>query len=227
VGDTMNQEKITKFITELRKEKNLTQQEFADILGVTNSAVSKWESGKCLPDSTLYEPIAKTFNVSIRELLAGKRKNKNKYSKILIVIIILLFIINATTIVKYYQITISKTTINKLRVSNDNMKLTGILLHSKNKSYILISNIYLPLLSSEPNNKTINNLQIFLKSNNNTIMKVEKDSNEDNNTFSFNDNFFEVEHLNPDSLIIEYSYFDGLKEVRNQSKIHVTTLYNN
>ena len=49
----MNQIKIGKFIAKCRKEKELTQQELADKLGVTDKAISKWENGRCLMDISL------------------------------------------------------------------------------------------------------------------------------------------------------------------------------
>ena len=61
----MNQEKIGKFIAELRKEKKLTQQDLADKLGVTDRAVSHWENGRRLPDYSLLKDISKELNISI------------------------------------------------------------------------------------------------------------------------------------------------------------------
>ena len=49
----MNQEKIGKFILDLRKEKNMTQNELADKLGITDRAISKWENGRGMPDLSL------------------------------------------------------------------------------------------------------------------------------------------------------------------------------
>ena len=49
----MNQEKIGKFILELRREKNMTQQELADKIGVTDRAISKWENGRGMLDDTI------------------------------------------------------------------------------------------------------------------------------------------------------------------------------
>lgn len=69
----MNQEKIGKFIAELRKENNMTQIELANKLGVTNRAVSKWENGRGLPDVSLFEPLCKEFNISVNELLKGEK----------------------------------------------------------------------------------------------------------------------------------------------------------
>ena len=55
----MDNKKIGNFIYELRKEKNMTQQDLADLLGVTNKAVSKWERGEGYPEITLVPEIAK------------------------------------------------------------------------------------------------------------------------------------------------------------------------
>ena len=65
----MDQEKIGKFIAKCRKEKNITQQELAEKLGITYKAISKWENGRCLPDISFLEPLAKELNVSINELI--------------------------------------------------------------------------------------------------------------------------------------------------------------
>lgn len=65
--------KITgKFIAEARKRKKMTQAELGEYLHVTDKAVSKWECGKCLPDSSLLEEISKVLEVSIYELLKGE-----------------------------------------------------------------------------------------------------------------------------------------------------------
>lgn len=68
----MDQIKIGKFIAELRKEKNMTQEELASMLSVSKNAVSKWERGICLMDMSLLKPLAKTLDVSINEILAGE-----------------------------------------------------------------------------------------------------------------------------------------------------------
>lgn len=60
--------KIGEIIKGKRKERNLTQEELAGILGVSKAAISKWENAECYPDITLLPKIAKTFNISIDEL---------------------------------------------------------------------------------------------------------------------------------------------------------------
>ena len=74
-SDTMNQEKIGRFIAENRKAKKLTQEGLAEKLGITNKSISKWENGNCLPDSSLFKPLCKILDISINELFAGEKLN--------------------------------------------------------------------------------------------------------------------------------------------------------
>ena len=75
----MDQERIGKFICELRKEKNMTQQELADKLNVTDRAVSHWENGRRLPDYSLLNELCEVLSVSINELFLGERISNEKY----------------------------------------------------------------------------------------------------------------------------------------------------
>ena len=74
----MNQEKIGNTIKNIRTKNNLTQKEFADSLGVTYQAVSKWENGKNLPDISIMKDISKKYNIDINKLLETEEENKNK-----------------------------------------------------------------------------------------------------------------------------------------------------
>lgn len=69
----MNQEKIGKFISKIRKEKNLTQEDLANSLGVSINAVSKWERGICLMDMSLLNPLCKKLDITVNELLSGEK----------------------------------------------------------------------------------------------------------------------------------------------------------
>ena len=75
----MNQELIGKFIAECRKEKNMTQQELADKIGVTDKAISKWENGRGMPDLSLMNPLCTALGITINELISGERINKTEY----------------------------------------------------------------------------------------------------------------------------------------------------
>ena len=80
----MNNYITGKMIKELREKQNLTQIELADIIGVSDKTISKWETGKGLPDISLIESLAKALKVSIIELMNGEYiTNKNKSSNML------------------------------------------------------------------------------------------------------------------------------------------------
>ena len=69
--ETMNQYITAAVIKELREKHQMTQLQLAQKLGVSDKAISKWETGKGYPDITLLEPIAEAFQISIAELLSG------------------------------------------------------------------------------------------------------------------------------------------------------------
>lgn len=68
----MNQQQIGKFIAHKRKEKNLTQEQLAEKLGVSNKTVSKWETGKCMPDYSIVQPLCKELGITVAELMDGE-----------------------------------------------------------------------------------------------------------------------------------------------------------
>lgn len=69
----MENEKIARLIAELRKEKNLTQKELADKLGITDKAVSKWERGLSCPDISLLSTLSEILGITTTELLSGEK----------------------------------------------------------------------------------------------------------------------------------------------------------
>lgn len=77
----MNIQKIGNFIYENRKKKKLTQEELAEKLGVTNRTISRWETGKCMPDMSLYDALCKELDITINELLTGEKINNDNYQQ--------------------------------------------------------------------------------------------------------------------------------------------------
>lgn len=69
----MDQIKTGKFIATLRKEKDLTQEQLGEKLGVTNKTISRWENGNYMPDIQMLSLLSKEFDVSINELISGER----------------------------------------------------------------------------------------------------------------------------------------------------------
>ena len=75
----MDKLKVGSFIAEQRKLRSLTQKQFADMVGVTDKAVSRWETGKSYPDTETLEKISEIFEVSISDILSGEiAKPENK-----------------------------------------------------------------------------------------------------------------------------------------------------
>ena len=68
---------VGKFIAQKRKEKNLTQENLAERIGVTNKSISKWERGKCMPDYSIIESLCKELGITISELLDGEENENN------------------------------------------------------------------------------------------------------------------------------------------------------
>ena len=69
----MDQIKIGKFIAECRKNKNMTQAQLAEKVGVTDRAVSKWENGRSMPDSSIMLELCGELGITVNELLCGER----------------------------------------------------------------------------------------------------------------------------------------------------------
>lgn len=68
----MNQATIGNYIARKRKEQNLTQEQLAEQLGVSNKAISKWENGKCMPDYSIIQKLCEVLQVTISELMDGE-----------------------------------------------------------------------------------------------------------------------------------------------------------
>lgn len=77
----MEQVKIGKFIASKRKEQGLTQLQLAERLGITDRAVSKWETGKSLPDASLMPELCKLLKITINDLLCGEVVSVENYNE--------------------------------------------------------------------------------------------------------------------------------------------------
>lgn len=77
----MNLVQIGKFIAELRKEQGLTQEQLGEKIGVTNKTVSRWETGTYLPPADVLLFMSEIFDVSVNEILSGKRLTAEEYKE--------------------------------------------------------------------------------------------------------------------------------------------------
>ena len=78
----MDQIKIGKFIAECRKKNNLTQMQLAEKLNITDRAISKWENGKGMPDSSIMLDLCNELKISVNELLSGEMIEMKDYNQI-------------------------------------------------------------------------------------------------------------------------------------------------
>lgn len=76
----MEQQKIGKFIHDLRKEKELTQKQLADLVGVSDKTISKWETGRGIPDTAIMNELCMVLGISVNELLSGERLSEDNYN---------------------------------------------------------------------------------------------------------------------------------------------------
>ena len=134
----MDQEKIGKFIRDLRLKNNLTQKEFADKYNVTYQAVSKWENGKNMPDLSLLKDICKDFDVSLDDLFNGEKSVKKSYKKYIIIGIICIVIVLFLVIKNNNNGDFNFKTITS---SCDAFNISGSIAYNDKKSAIYITNI--------------------------------------------------------------------------------------
>lgn len=74
----MNQEKIGKYIFELRKEKNMTQEQLSEKMGVTNKSISRWENGITMPDISMLVQLSEILDTTLPELINGRKMTKDE-----------------------------------------------------------------------------------------------------------------------------------------------------
>ncbi|WP_343248134.1 helix-turn-helix transcriptional regulator [Diplocloster hominis] len=65
------------FISQKRKEINMTQEQLAEKLGISNKTISKWECGKCMPDYSIVQPLCQQLGITIAELMDGNMNDRN------------------------------------------------------------------------------------------------------------------------------------------------------
>jgi len=159
----MNQEKIGKFLKELRINKKLSQEELSKMLYVDRAAISKWENGFRLPSIDKMCSICEIFDVSLEELLSGEKENKNnldiqkktlfqfllneykstkKIKKILIILIILVILISFLFLLYYFKETYNKERVYFISGYSDNYEIkNGFFIINRENSYFRLGSI--------------------------------------------------------------------------------------
>ena len=134
----MNPEEIGKIIKDIRQKHNMSQKDFADKFGVTYQAVSKWETGKNIPDIAILKEISEEYEISLDDVLLNKKVNNHNKKIISIITISLLtiLILLMSLVIKNNDFEFKTITTNC-----SDFTVTGSMAYNKDKSSIYISHI--------------------------------------------------------------------------------------
>lgn len=156
----MDQNKIGKFIERARKARHLTQQQLADILGVSNTAISKWENGNNLPDISMLEPLSIALKIDMLDLLTAQnsthtqvskkcvKQRRNRIIRVIITIIIAIILLLTTNFLTYYNC--NKTTqkilseqiqVYKISSAEDSFIIEGYIIFNNKENLVYIEKI--------------------------------------------------------------------------------------
>lgn len=136
----MDQNQIGEYIKKLRKDNNLTQKELADKLNVTYQAVSKWETGRSIPDISMLKIISEKFDVDIGDILNIKKQDVKINSKRKFIVITLLIILIGIFIFCLYNFR-DNFEFKTITTTCNEFEITGSAAYNWDKTFIFISDI--------------------------------------------------------------------------------------
>ena len=234
-------------ISELRNKKNLTQKELADKLGISDKAVSRWETGKSFPDLDMLFRISKFFKVSFNDLLTARMEadgtddelmqdiikefndmNK-KHSKRIKIILILLVVLS----IIFTAVIIFTNTYNRFKVyqvgieSEDIKRIHGIYVETKIKDTLMLNNLEIRNIDVK-NTDTISMDLYYIKNNKEYI--IQNYSSLDNIIFTNFQSYIKIDDLSKymDNLYIRISIINSKKEIKEYTgKLEFTLDFSN
>ena len=228
----MNMQKIGKFILQLRQEKNLSQSDLANLIPVTRQAVSRWEKGQSIPDSSTLLIISKIFDVSINELLNGERFKKEepkklekialdmidknnsqskKFKRVLLFMVLIILLLSFSFLAYYFINSYNSITVYKIEGENKNFTMqNGIFISTNQKTYFRLGKLIYN------NNIEVKNVRLYYK-NGNKEKTIFKDSDADiliTDYYGYNE-FFPYEDINSivKKLYLEINYNNNKVEI--------------
>lgn len=223
----MKQDNIGSFITDLRKEKNITQEQLASIIHVSRETISKWELGKRCPDVESLYKLSETFEVSVEELISGERKIKetdlaialytdcNRKNKIIKIILTLLIILILIFLIYYFFNTYNSFKVYNISYSTNDLTVSdGLLVSTKDNIYFNLGHIN--------TNKDITDLELFYKDKDNKehlIVKTD-DLNINFKDFSKHQEYIDFNNLNQivNNMYLKVTYPDEIESIKLQTK---------
>ena len=184
----MNQEKIGNFIKSLRESHNMTQEELASLIPISRQAISKWERGLGIPDSSTLICLSKIFDVSINEILTGEVENsnskgeferitlslyddRNKGKKIIKILIFSLILFIFLFLIYYFITSYKSIKVYTIYGKGTNVQISdGIMVITRDKIYFRLGDI---IIKDDYN---IKSLRLYYKEKSNEILYTTNDN---------------------------------------------------
>ncbi len=209
----MNPKKIGNLIKDLRIKRDMSQEELANELFIDRSVISKWESGKHIPDLKYLVKMSEMFNVSLDELVYGETNNqqnqsavkknfldylvdqntKYRRSKITTIFLSLaIVLIGITFLIYYFYETYNKTQVYRVGGTSENYNIIdGILITTREESYLKIGQI---INRNNDNNEMVNEIKLIYKN---------------------NDKEIQVYKGTPDRILVDFFGYDSIINAKN------------
>lgn len=186
--------KTGELLKKLRHDKNLTQDELANLIYVDRTAISKWECGKSIPDYDSLTRISKVFNISVNEIVEGKLNDNikkstflKKHNKIIMIIIMAFLAIILLFLVLYFILNYKKTVIYNINAEGKNCEIkNGLLVYTNEKSYFSLGNIDC--------NQAVKKIEIYFKETGKDLILI--DSQESDSILLFESNGYNEYEIN-------------------------------
>lgn len=188
----MDLQKTGKFISEMRKKKNLTQSQLGEMLGISGKAVSKWERGINAPDISVLSELSNILDVSVSEILKGEKIDANlsntaneitvssidaysqifkkKYTKVIFILVAILLLLTLIFSATYLITNYNKCFVYQLSSGRDDFYLEGLIANNQKENSVIITGMHY----SDPKTRTeedsyIDNVEVIVVINNTVI----------------------------------------------------------
>lgn len=209
----MDIEKIGKFLKALRKERNLTQDQLAEILSFDRSVISKWECGRKLPTVENFNALSQYYDISINELIYGERMNKENAKAIksipirvmsegqrkihmLHVAILTTFLIGVfSVLIVYFVSNYNSIKIYRVGGSNENYVIKNtLMIISKHRSYLNFGEI--DVIGNDDENISYGNYELYVKKGDTKIILSNREDGDLVEGLEKIDNYLNFSNLN-------------------------------
>lgn len=218
-------------IEKYRKEKGLTQEQLAKALGVSNSAISKWEHGSNLPDITLIEPLSEILGIDklllftsehdAKEVSSERAKTikKHNYIKIVIYSILFIFSIIFTNFISYKvykhkldELESSQTKVYRFYSKDDEYLVNGYIIQNKEESVVIFDKLEHQERTKIASNDTIKSAELHIEVNNDIIYQnIIKNNTKNLNKTSINEILRKLNSRENKNIEIEPEDIDNAK----------------